>query len=54
MAANEAVRGQKDTEDCTSAPVLDALIRTLDALSGWVDEIPPVKQSLRYGNPAYK
>lgn len=26
----------------------------LDTLSGWVDQIPPVTQSLRYGNPAFR
>lgn len=54
MAANEAVKGVKDTEPCSTAPVLEALVADLETLSAWVDEIPPAQQSLRYGNPAYK
>lgn len=26
----------------------------LEKLDGWVDAIPPVTQSLRYGNPAFR
>lgn len=26
----------------------------LETLDGWLDEIPPVSQSLRYGNPAFR
>lgn len=54
MAANEAVRGVKDTAACHIGPALQSLIKTLDTLSAWVDEIPPAQQSLRYGNPAFK
>lgn len=28
--------------------------QVLDTLSAWVDQIPPVTQSLRYGNPAFR
>ena len=54
MAANEAVRGVKDTAACHIGPALQSLIKNLDTLSAWVDEIPPAQQSLRYGNPAFK
>jgi serine/threonine-protein phosphatase 2A activator len=30
------------------------LVTLLDTLNTWVDEIPPVEQSLRYGNPAFR
>jgi Phosphotyrosyl phosphate activator (PTPA) protein len=29
-------------------------LQVLDTLSAWVDSIPPVTQSLRYGNPAFR
>lgn len=29
-------------------------MQVLDTLSAWVDQIPPVTQSLRYGNPAFR
>ena len=28
--------------------------RLLESLSNWIDEIPPIKQSMRYGNKAYR
>lgn len=31
-----------------------ALVAALDVLCGWVDDIPPAAQSLRYGNPAFR
>lgn len=36
------------------SPPLAALAAALDSLRAWVDEIPPARQSLRYGNPAYR
>lgn len=54
MAANDAVKGVRDTDNCNVSPPLQGLIQTLETLSSWVDEIPPLQQSLRYGNPAYK
>lgn len=33
---------------------VSCLVSILDKLSDWVDEIPPVVHSLRYGNPAYR
>lgn len=36
-----------------SQPV-KGLVAVLQKMSAWVDEIPPVHQSLRYGNPAFR
>lgn len=33
---------------------MSALLSVIDELWSWVDDIPPVQQSLRYGNPAYR
>lgn len=54
LALNEAVRGKKLSDPVPSSPAVDALMKVLQTLDGWVDEIPPVSQSLRYGNPAFR
>ena len=36
-----------------SAPAR-AMLDGLEQMSGWVDEIPPVQQAMRYGNAAYR
>lgn len=53
-ALNEAVRGKKLSDSAPSSPTVDALIKVLDTLEGWIDQIPAVSQSLRYGNPAFR
>lgn len=54
MAVNAAVKGVRNSNPCHVSPAVRALVEVLDTLSRWVDEVPPTKQSLRYGNPAYK
>lgn len=54
LALNEAVRGKRLSDECTVSPAVEALLKVLDTLSAWVDQIPPVTQSLRYGNPAFR
>lgn len=36
------------------ADVVGAWLQMLATLSRWVDEVPPSRQSLRYGNLAYR
>jgi serine/threonine-protein phosphatase 2A activator len=54
MAVNTAVKGVKNSDPCHISAPVRALMDVLDTLSKWVDQVPPTKQSLRYGNPAYK
>ena len=56
LAANEAVAGKanSDLRVENSSQAVQSLLEILDTLSVWVDEIPPVQRSLRYGNPAFK
>lgn len=53
-ALNDAVKGHTSTEDCHMSQPVQALVEVLHKMAAWVDEIPPQKQSLRYGNPAFR
>lgn len=57
LSLSEAVQGKK-ASDTSKAGEPSACVRhlseSLSTLSQWVDECPPVQQSLRYGNPAYR
>ena len=46
--------GTQLTESFDLSPPISALVEVLDQLQQWVVDIPPVQQSLRYGNPAYR
>lgn len=54
LSLNEAVKGKKLSDPCTISPIVSGLLDAINTLSTWVDQIPPVQQSLRYGNPAYR
>ena len=51
---NQSVQGTAVSDISSPSPRVSQLLDVLDTLSRWVDEIPPLKQSLRYGNPAYR
>jgi hypothetical protein len=46
--------GSKLSQQYTLSPVLTQLQSMLDQLYRLVDDTPPVQQSLRYGNPAFR
>ncbi|GBG87382.1 hypothetical protein CBR_g45439 [Chara braunii] len=54
VALSESVKGIKISDECHVSPVVQNLIGVLQTMSGWIDEIPPVKQPARYGNIAYR
>ena len=54
LALNDAAQGQPSSAPVQQSQAIVSLLQVLETLSGWVDEIPPVKQALRYGNPAFK
>lgn len=54
LALNEAAQGQPVSAQTTASAAIDSMVSILDTLNDWVDEIPPAKQALRYGNPAYR
>ena len=50
-----AAEGQRLTEGGSgTGPRVRAIMEALDKLSGWIADIPPLKQAMRYGNPAFK
>ena len=51
---NEAVKGKKLTDDIPASPVIDKLLKVVEKLSRWVDEMPPVEQPQRFGNKAFR
>lgn len=54
LALNEAAQGQPLSAQVTASSAINSMVKVLDTLNSWVDEIPPAKQALRYGNPAYR
>ncbi|MED6123115.1 hypothetical protein PIB30_046217 [Stylosanthes scabra] len=54
VALSESIRGHKISDPCPQSDTLTAIVSILETLSQWVDEIPPVQQSARYGNIAYR
>ena len=54
LALNESVKGRRVSDACSESPTVKGLLALLAELSAWVDLIPPVTTSLRYGNPAFR
>eukprot|EP00240_Pyramimonas_obovata_P004639 CAMPEP_0118925162 /NCGR_PEP_ID=MMETSP1169-20130426/3082_1 /TAXON_ID=36882 /ORGANISM="Pyramimonas obovata, Strain CCMP722" /LENGTH=405 /DNA_ID=CAMNT_0006866379 /DNA_START=211 /DNA_END=1428 /DNA_ORIENTATION=+ len=51
---NAAVKGQPLDVDCKISDSVKAIVSLLNRISKWVAEIPPVPQSMRYGNTAFR
>ncbi len=55
LHVNEACKGRKLSQlSAEPSPAVQQLVALLSTLSAWVADIPPVEQSLRYGNPAFR
>jgi serine/threonine-protein phosphatase 2A activator len=55
LSVCDACSGKKLSQLCQNpSPVVQRMGAMLSELQGWVAEMPPVQQSLRYGNPAYR
>lgn len=54
LSLGEAVRGVKLTEEVEVSAPIHRLLDCLSQLSSWVDEIPPLEQTMRYGNVAFR
>lgn len=50
----EAVMGKKISCCGEVSPILSEVSTAFQQMSTWLDEIPPQKQSMRYGNTAFK
>eukprot|EP00959_Pyramimonas_sp_CCMP1952_P187602 3922553-Pyramimonas_sp.AAC.1 len=51
---NDAVKGQPLDVDCEISESVEAIVSMLSRISSWIAEIPPVEQSMRYGNTAFR
>lgn len=51
---NEAVKGKKLTDDVPASLIVDKLIKLVEKLSSWVDEVTPIEQPQRFGNKAFR
>ena len=54
LALNEASQGQPTSAQSSPSAAIHGMVNIINTLDGWVDDIPPAKQALRYGNPAYR
>lgn len=54
LSLNQAVSGMRSSDPCPQSPATQLLEQALEQLSELVDQVPPVQQSLRYGNPAFR
>ena len=54
LSLNESVKGCRISDLCPESAPVKGLLALLSELSAWVDLIPPLTTSLRYGNPAFR
>jgi serine/threonine-protein phosphatase 2A activator len=54
LALGAAARGRPLSAPVAASPAVQSLVALLDELDAWVDEVPPARHSVRYGNPAYR
>ncbi|KAK3001536.1 hypothetical protein RJ639_021079 [Escallonia herrerae] len=54
VALSDSIRGRKLSDPCHVSPTLTTIVSILQTLIQFVDEIPPVQQSARYGNLSYR
>ena len=51
---SDAVRGKRMSDDMPVSDACSKLVAMLTTLKGWVDEIPPLQQPMRFGNKAFR
>ena len=58
FAIGDAIKGKKIRDvrisDISNDSVVKGLIKILDVLDSWINEIPPVEQQQRFGNKAFR
>ncbi|GKV41134.1 hypothetical protein SLEP1_g48706 [Rubroshorea leprosula] len=54
VALSESIRSRKISDPCHESPTTTKIVSILEILIHWIDEIPPVQQSSRYGNISYR
>ncbi|CAG8796103.1 14850_t:CDS:2, partial [Cetraspora pellucida] len=51
---NESVVNKKISDPCFVSELVQKVIDTLDIIMSWIDEIPPLPTSQRFGNKAFR
>jgi len=51
---NESVKGKEMDSEVTVNPIVEKMLTFLEKCSGWIDEIPPLQQPMRFGNKAFR
>ncbi|XP_052204404.1 uncharacterized protein LOC127809567 [Diospyros lotus] len=54
VALSDSIRGRKISDPCHQSSLVSSIISVLETLIQFVDDIPPVAQSARYGNYSYR
>ncbi|PPD85065.1 hypothetical protein GOBAR_DD18018 [Gossypium barbadense] len=54
VALSESIRGRKISDPSHESATVSNIVSIIENLSLWVDQIPPVQQSSRYGNISYR
>lgn len=54
VSLSESIRGRKISDPCHMSPTVTSIISILQTLTQFVEEIPPLPQTGRYGNLAYR
>lgn len=54
LSLGEAVKGVKLSDEVYTSETVLRILDLLTTLSNWIDEIPPLPQTMRYGNVAYR
>ncbi|KAI7754408.1 hypothetical protein M8C21_020087 [Ambrosia artemisiifolia] len=54
VSLSESIRGHKLSDPCHTSPVINSIVSILQTLTQFVEDIPPLQQSSRYGNLAYR
>ncbi|XP_058096866.1 uncharacterized protein LOC131242313 [Magnolia sinica] len=53
-ALSHSIRGRKISDPAPLSPSVSSVTSLLQTLIGWIDDIPPVHQPSRYGNPSFR
>ncbi|XP_027100135.1 serine/threonine-protein phosphatase 2A activator isoform X1 [Coffea eugenioides] len=54
VSLSESIKSHKLSDPCHVSPAVCTIVDVIEKLIAFVDEIPPVPQSARYGNVAYR
>lgn len=54
VSLSESIKGHKISDPCHKSQTVSSIVSVIETLISWVEEIPPVQQSSRYGNYSFR